>query len=126
MAKKKLSKQVMQKKIKVLAYCDSPTCATGFGTVARNIFEALFKTGRYDIDILGINYWGDPHPLPYRIWPTGINGHKDPYGRKKVAGMMPQMEYDILFLLQDSFILDFMPQVLPHLKGQGKKFKSIC
>ncbi len=126
MAKRKLSKQVMKKKIKVLAYCDSPTCATGFGTVSRNIFEALQKTGRYQIDILGINYWGDPHGLPYRIWPTGINGDKDPYGRRKVAGMIPQMEYDILFLLQDTFILNFMPQLLPHLKSQGKSFKSIC
>jgi len=124
--KRKLSKQVGRKKIKVLAYCDSPTCATGFGTVARNIFEALHRTGRYEIDILGINYWGDPHAFPYKIWPTGVNGERDPYGRKKVGHMMPQMEYDILFLLQDSFILDFLPTVLPQLKAQGKKFKSIC
>lgn len=127
MTKRKLSKQTTQKKIKVLAYCDSPTCATGFGTVSRNIFEALYRTGRYDIDILGINYWGDPHNFPYRIWPVGVNNEKDPYGRKKVAAsMIPHMEYDILFLLQDSFILDFMPTVIPYLKNQGKKFKSIC
>jgi len=63
--------QMPQKKIKVLAYCDSPTCATGFGTVSRNIFEGLYRTGRYDIDMFGINYWGDPHGFPYRIWPTG-------------------------------------------------------
>ena len=113
-------------KINVLAYCDAPTCATGFGTVSRNIFEGLYKTGRYNIDILGINYWGDPHNFPYRIWPTGTNQDKDPYGRKKVCGMMPQMEYDILFFLQDTFILDFLPELIPHLKNQGKKFKSIC
>lgn len=123
MAKRKLSKQ---KKIKVLVYADSPSCATGFGTVTRNVCEALYRTGRYDIDILGINYWGDPHNFPYRIWPTGINNDRDPYGRKKVTSMIPQMDYDILFLLQDSFILDFMPTVLPYLKSQGKKFKSIC
>lgn len=126
MAKRKLSKQVKQKKIRVLAYCDSPTCATGFGTVSRNIFEALHNTGRYEIDILGINYWGDPHGLPYRIWPTGINGDKDPYGRTKVVGMIPQMQYDILFLLQDTFILDFMPSLFSQLEASGKDFKSIC
>ena len=123
--KRKLSSQGSNKKIKVLMYSDAMTCATGFGTVARNICEALYKTGRYDLDILGINFWGDPHNFPYRIWPTGINQDRDPYGRKKVAAMMGQMEYDILFLLQDSFILDFMPQVLPALRQQGKKFKSI-
>ncbi len=124
--KNKNSWNVEAPKINVLAYCDSPTCATGFGTVSRNVFEALHSTGRYNIDILGINYWGDPHKFPYRVWPTGTNQERDPYGRKKVCSMIPQMEYDILFFLQDTFILDFVPQLLEHLKGQGKKFKSIC
>jgi glycosyltransferase involved in cell wall biosynthesis len=115
-----------EKKIKVLAYCDSPTCATGFGTVSRNIFEGLYNTDRYDIDILGINYWGDPHDYPFRVWPTGTNGERDPYGRKKVCSMIPNMEYDILFFLQDTFILDFLPELINHLKGTNKNFKSIC
>jgi len=114
------------KKIKVLGYCDSPTCATGFGTVSRNIFEGLHNTGRYDVDVLGINYWGDPHDFPYRIWPTGTNAQKDPYGRQKVLNMIPQMEYDVLFFLQDSFILEFLPKLIPHLKkNRTKPFKSI-
>lgn len=133
MAKKKTTKKAAKKtwnvelpKIKVLAYCDSPTCATGFGTVSRNIFEGLYATGRYDIKILGINYWGDPHNFPYQIWPTGTNSERDPYGRKKVCGMIPRMEYDLLFFLQDTFILDFLPELIPYLKKNGKKFKSIC
>jgi len=100
-----------KKKIKVLAYCDSPTCATGFATVSRNIFEGLYRTGRFDIEILGINYWGDPHNFPYRIWPTGTNNQKDPYGRQKVLNMIPLMDFDILFFLQDSFILNFVPML---------------
>ncbi len=115
-----------EKKIKVLAYCDSPTCATGFGTVSRNILEALYKTGRYSIDILGINYWGDPHGFPYRVFPTGTNSEKDPYGRKKVCSMIPRMDYDILFFLQDTFILEFLPELIPHLKEHHDPFKSIC
>lgn len=115
-----------QKKIHVVAYCDSPTCATGFGTVSRNIFEGLYKTGRYHIDILGINYWGDPHNFPYRIWPTATNPERDPYGRRKVANMITQMKYDLLFFLQDSFILEFLPELHDFLARQGRKFKSIC
>lgn len=122
----KKSWKVEAPKIKVLAYCDSPTCATGFGTVSRNIFEGLQATGRYQVDVLGINYWGDPHQFPYRIWPTGTNAQKDPYGRKKVCNMIPQMEYDILFFLQDTFIMDFLPELIPFLKQKDKKFKSIC
>jgi len=114
------------KKIKVLAYCDTPSCATGFGTVSRNVFEGLYNTGRYDIDVLGINYWGNPHPFPYRIWPTGTNSANDPYGRQKICKMIPQMEFDILFFLQDTFIMDFLPELIPHLRMGGKKFQSIC
>lgn len=121
---KSVPKQV--EKIKVLGYCDAPTCATGFGTVSRNIFEGLQKTGRYQIDVLGINYWGDPHNLPYRIWPVGTNAQKDPYGRQKVLNMIPQMDFDILFLLQDSFIMEFIPKLIPVLKNKrSKPFKSI-
>ena len=113
-------------KIKVLCYMDSPSCATGFGTVSRNICEGLYKTGRYQIDILGVNFWGDPHQFPYRIWPTGTNPQKDPYGRQKVMSMIPQMDFDILFLLQDSFILEFVPKLTEHLiKHRDKPFRSI-
>ena len=84
------------KKIKVFAYCDSPTCATGFATVSRNIFEGLYRTGRYDIDVFGINYWGDPHNFPYRVWPAGTNKDKDPYGRQKAVSMIPRMELALI------------------------------
>ncbi len=120
--KKRLSNKVSKKKIKILAYCDA-LCATGFASVSRNIFNELIKTGRYDIDVLAINYHGDPHNEKYRAWP--VFNPRDPYGREKAAMMMQQMEYDILFLFQDSFILDFMSKVIPVLKNQGKKFKSI-
>jgi len=113
-------------KIKVFAYCDSPTCATGFGTVSRNIFEGLYRTDRYDINVFGINYWGDPHNFPYNVWPAGTNNQRDPYGREKFVQFIQQMDFDILFLLQDSFIMDFIPSLLPHLKmNRPKPFKTI-
>jgi len=116
----------MKEKIKIFAYCDSPTCATGFATVSRNIFEGLYRTGRYDIDIFGINFWGDPHSFPYRIWPAGTNPQRDPYGRQKAVNMIPNMEFDILFFLQDTFILNFLPTLIPHLKeNRPTPFKSI-
>lgn len=128
MAKKKKNTKFKapQEKIRVLAYCDAPTCATGFATVSRNILSGLYSTGRYDIDILGINYWGDPHNFPFRIWPTGTNSERDPYGRKKVFGMIPRMQYDLLFFLQDSFIMDFLPELHTYLRNNGKDFKSVC
>ena len=116
----------MNRKTKILAYMDTPTCATGFGSVARNILMGLYSTGKYEIEILGINYFGDPHQFPFRIWPVAIGGPDgDPYGRKKIFNMIPQMEFDILFFLQDTFILNFLPELIPILRSRGKKFKSI-
>jgi D-inositol-3-phosphate glycosyltransferase len=124
--KKNMKANIKQEKIKVLAYCDTPSCATGFSTVSRNILGGLYSTGRYNVDVLGINYWGDPHGLPFRIWPVGTNQEHDPYGRKKVFNMIQQMDFDILFFLQDTFILDFLPGLHKALNDKGKKFRSIC
>lgn len=115
------------RKTKVIFYGDSPTCATGFGQVSRNILPALQESGRFDVDILGINYWGDPHEYPFRIWPMAINGQKDPYGRQRLQQhlMDPRLDFDILFFLQDTFILEFLPALLTNLKQAGKRFSSV-
>ena len=115
----------MSKRIKVLAYCDSPSVSTGFATVSKNILMGLHNTGLYDITVLGVNYWGIPHSFPFPIFPVGFNEQKDPYGRQKVCGMIMNMEFDILFFLQDTFILDFLPELHTALRSKGKKFKSI-
>ena len=118
-----------QKKLKVLYYGDSPTVATGFGTVAKNILMGLYATDKYDIDIFGVNYWGDPkepYTKVFNIYPAGMNNERDPYGRKKFMEMAKNMDFDILFLLQDSFILEFLKDYIPKLKAEGKKFVSIC
>ncbi len=103
-------------KKKILFYGDSPTVATGFGTVARNIIENLYRSGKYEIDIFGINYHGTPHPFPFNIWPAMDHQSGDPYGRRKFCHFAMQHDFDILFILQDTFIVDFVPELLDHLK----------
>jgi glycosyltransferase involved in cell wall biosynthesis len=123
----KPKERIKPKKTKVIFYGDSPTCATGFGQVSRNILPALHDSGRYEVDILGINYWGDPHEYPFKIWPMAVNGQRDPYGRQRLQQHLldPKLEFDILFFLQDTFILDFLPAMLNNLEKAGKRFKSV-
>jgi hypothetical protein len=45
----------MNKK-KLLIWCDTPTVPTGFGVVAKNLFEDLHL--EYEVAILGIGYYG--------------------------------------------------------------------
>jgi glycosyltransferase involved in cell wall biosynthesis len=115
----------MSKKIRILFYGDSSTVATGFGTVSKNILNGLHATGKYDISVLGINYFGNPHSEPFPIWPIGI-GSRDPYGRQRAVDMMfKDFEFDVLFLFQDSFILSsFVPHMLPKLRNT-KNFATV-
>jgi glycosyltransferase involved in cell wall biosynthesis len=123
----------MSKK-KILVYADSPNVKTGFGTVSRNILEILHQTGEYDIDIFGINYHGVPHGFPYNIWPAIDHQAGDPYGRNKFCQFALQHDFDILWLLQDTFIVDFLKDnqaqnrkgLVSYLKENKKRpFKTI-
>ena len=114
------------KKIKILAYCDSPTVATGFGTVSRNVLAQLHASGKYEVDIFGINYHGEPHTLPYRIWPAADHQTGDPYGRRKFCYFALEHDFDILWILQDTFIVDFVPELIKHLKNNRvKSFRTV-
>lgn len=113
-------------KTRILVYADSPTVATGFGTVSRNILAQLHASGKYDIDIFGINYHGEPHNYPYRIWPAADYQTGDPYGRRKFCYFALQHDFDILWILQDTFIVDFLPELIRHLKANKQKpFRTI-
>ena len=107
----------MDRKIKVLALCDSHTVATGFAQVSRNILNGLAKTGKYDIDILGINFQGqyyDRDKFLYKIFPANPNGDGDMYGRALLMdalqgnqtenGLVPP--WDIIWTLQDHFVVE--------------------
>jgi len=110
-----------QQRKKFLCYSDSVQCATGFAQVARNILMGVHNSGRYNVIQLGINYWGDPHEYPFPIYPMGVNKQNDPYGREKAKSMILNLEWDVLFLLQDTFILQFLRELVPEIRRAGKK-----
>jgi glycosyltransferase involved in cell wall biosynthesis len=109
-----------EKRIRLLAYSDSVSCATGFGQVAKNILMSAHGSGKFNIVQLGINYWGDPHGYPIDIFPMGINRENDPYGRKKFMDLALALDYDILFCQQDTFILMLLKNLVPQLRSKGK------
>ena len=85
----------MDKKVKILAlgdYC----CSTGFATVMSNIMMNLEDTGRYDIDVVGINFDGNPDynhdRFPGKVWPAVnvLRGgpYGDPYGRQQFLDLL--------------------------------------
>jgi len=118
-------------KTKVLCWLDSPTCATGFGQVANNVLKRLYATGLYEFDIIGINHAGDPYDTtqyPYRIFPAvaPLSGddkmRTDVYGFQKMLLFAGMGRYDIVFILNDTFVINAI--IKPLLEAQQKMPKD--
>lgn len=128
----------MSERKKVLWLSDF-NCATGFAQVAHNILNQLQKTGLYDFTVIGINHHGEPydfHKWPFPIYPAIDVAHmhevryRDVFGRQRLLDMLGSGEFDIVFTLQDTFIMEQVGEHIARTKkelaGMGKKaFKWI-
>ena len=115
---------------KVLFYGDYG-CATGFAQVLGNVVREVARQDLFDIDVLGINYSGDPldpKKWPGRVYPalSGIiqpgSIYADVYGRQRLLDLIGENKYDAVFLLQDPFVMD---TVMPKIKETQQKIKEI-
>lgn len=122
----------MQQTIKVLALCDYG-CSTGFGQVASNIMQRLNATGKYEITVVGINY--DPaididlNRWPGRIIPAVTVSDMyniDVYGRQKFLNELGKGKYDLVFIIQDTFIIQtIVEQINETRNALEHKFATI-
>jgi len=118
----------------VLFWCDSPTLATGFSTVSRNLLKVLNATGEYRFSVLGIGHLGLPFSIeqhPYLEFPKhgGLFSAQeggDIYGMQKVIRMLAAGTFDILFILNDPFVMqNTLPQIVKLRKDLKKTFKIV-
>lgn len=111
---------VKDKKINLLLYGDY-CCATGFAQVLGNIARQLHRTGKYNIDVIAINYSGDPidhEKWPGNVWPAMPGGlmnagaYGDVYGRQRLLDLMGSGKYDVVYMIQDTFVIEpIMPEI---------------
>jgi len=120
-------------KIKVLAWGDY-ACSTGFGTVMRNIMGEIHSTNKYDIDVVGVNYDGGPYDTkkwPGRLWPAisalrTQGPYGDVFGRQVFLDLLNQGDYDLVFIVQDTFIvLPIVQHILELQRNKPNGFKTI-
>lgn len=121
-----MAEEKKDRKIRILFHSDSPRCSTGFGRIIFGIANYLAKTGKYDIDIFGVNDLGfldpDPEKYPYRILPAMIPGIAgDFYGRIRFINIIRGADrnfftppWDIIFTLNDPFIFE-EPVLTPEI-----------
>lgn len=103
------TQNIPTKRILVLA---DFACNTGFGTVAQNIVSQLLLEERVDyyVDIVGINYHGEPNSWQrfypkVRLFSAKMSSGGDLWGRSFLMDLLCTGDYDYLWVLQDTFIV---------------------
>ena len=124
----------MNEKKEVLWWADSPTVATGFGTVSRNLLKVLHETGKYRFTVLGISYMGVPYDIekfPYLKFPEqgglfpAAEG-QDIYGFSRVLKTLQTGIFDVLFILNDPFVIAACLSHILRVRDEAKKkFKIV-
>jgi hypothetical protein len=100
----------------------------------KNIMGEIYKTGQYEIDVVGVNYDGGPYDTklwPGRLWPAisalrTQGSYGDVFGRQVFLDLLAQQDYDLVFIVQDTFIvLPIVPQILELQRNKPNSFKTI-
>lgn len=98
---------------KVLVVGDA-VAPTGFARVLQCVLERL--RGRYEFHQMGINYWGDPHDLAWKIYPAGLHG--DGRGLNRLAGLVEKLRPDLIFIMADLWQLMQYAGILARLPNR--------
>jgi glycosyltransferase involved in cell wall biosynthesis len=104
---------------KRLLWISDAICTSGFARVAHAMFPLLAEAG-YDLDLIAINYFGEPHNFPYRIYPANVQG-EDISGDLRVKYLVygAQMEgrpYDLIIKLDDPWNIKGLTNSLKQLE----------
>jgi glycosyltransferase involved in cell wall biosynthesis len=74
---------------------------TGFAQVTHGILDNLYR--KYDVHVLGVNYFGDPHEYPYSIYPASLGG--DVYGVNRTEALIKRIKPHVVCVLNDPWIV---------------------
>lgn len=99
----------INKKATILVHTDTPVASTGFGRVCYSLVTRWLMTNKYRIVVLGMNDRGEHHPLrnahPDLIIEPLPYLSEDPYGMQRLPEILRKYEPDIVFSLNDIFVL---------------------
>lgn len=97
--------------MKKLLWVGDAACPSGFAVATHGILETLRHS--FDVTVLGINYFGDPHQYPYPIYAaTGIY-RDDFFGTKRLVWMCDVVKPDVIVFQNDGWNI---PGYIAHLR----------
>ena len=106
----------MAEKIKLGIIADAGA-PTGFATVTHNLAGYLQETGEYDIEIIGINFDGQPNEWSrkFNIWPARLGG--DLLGIGLIPRFVNEVKPDAFLLFQDFWHFPMFISSMPKQPG---------
>ena len=113
----------MPKKPKLL-WCGDIVARTGFARVTENILPTLAK--KFNIVVLGYNWWGDPTPLQnkYKMYPSSNRFQTAPFGEQRIREIVQIEKPDLVFTINDMWIINEQYKQIKDLHKE-KKFKFV-
>jgi len=96
---------------------------TGFARVSHSILSHLARTN--EVVAFGINYTGDPHELPYKVYPAGTQNPSDRFGIGRLPQVVEKEKPDFVICLNDIWIINQVWERI-HLLKDSIKFKFIA
>ena len=91
-----------------LLWIGDAVAATGFARSTHYVLNTLMD--HFDVHVLGLNYYGDPHSYPYEIYPCYSGGDGMGYGR--VAGLVGGLQPDIVVIQNDPWhVNDYVTRI---------------
>ncbi len=90
--------------------------STGFSRVIRGILEPL--RGRYQINHLAVNYFGDPHDYAWPLYAAIAGG--DHFGVKRIRNLVEVLKPDLIFLVSNFEAVGNYLKELRPIRGDAK------
>ncbi len=86
-----------------LLWIGDAACPSGFARATHYTLDTLRKT--WDVHVLGLNYRGDPHDWPYKIYPASMLDRSDLFGLQRVPDMIERIRPDAIVIQNDPWNL---------------------
>lgn len=88
---------------KRILWCSDLVTPIGFSRVAHSIIKHLKE--EFEVVGVGVNYHGDPHSFDFPIFPANNTGIHI-YGENRVCDLLNSQTFDILFILNDAWVIN--------------------
>lgn len=98
--------------MKKLLWVGDAACPSGFAKATHEILEVLRQ--EYEVTVLGINYLGDPHGFPYKIFSCIPGG--DAFGVGRLIWMCDFVKPDVIVLQNDGWNIPAYVEKLRRFK----------